>query len=207
MRIQCPECESAYRIDPGRLKPGTGRFKARCPRCNAVFSVALPADNSTPEQRPVAPPPPVAPQVPFPGTGVPVSATAKGADSKIGTKRVLVVDDSKFFRELIVDVLQPLALEFCLAGDGVEALEELRKGPFDLVMLDLNLPRLNGYELISAIRNDAALKTTTLLAMSGVFRKETDVARVVQAGADDFINKSFKPEQLQERVRNLLRGR
>lgn len=198
MKIQCPECESTYRIDPSRLKPGVARFKARCSRCNAVFSVNLPAAPQ-PQDGVVAPavgeavfsvPPPVRP---------PRQGTAG--------KKLLVVDDSKFFRELIVDVLKPLELDFQLAGDGIEALDILRQSPFDLVLLDLNLPRMNGYELIAAVRSDDTLKSTMLLAMSGVFRKETDVARVVQAGADDFINKSFKPEQLQERVRKLLKGR
>lgn len=201
MRIQCPECETAYRIDPNRLKSGSGRFKLRCPRCNAVFSVTLPALDPLQDRAAVAA------QPPLPRTVATAPPPTPAVAPTPGKKRVLVVDDSKFFRELIVDMLQPLALEFTLAGDGVEALEALRQGRFDLVMLDLNLPRLNGYELIEAIRKDPALRATILLAMSGVFRKETDVARVVQAGADDFINKSFKPEQLQERVRNLLKGR
>lgn len=199
MKIQCPECESSYRIDPSRLKPGVASFKARCTRCNAVFRVAIP-----PQEQPAQPVAPAAPSRPTP---VVPSPAAKAAPAGCVGKRVLVVDDSKFFRELIVDVLKPLELEFQLAGDGVEALECLRQGVFDLVLLDLNLPLMNGYELIAAVRSDAGLKNTHLLAMSGVFRKETDVARVVQAGADDFINKSFKPEQLQERVRKLLKGR
>lgn len=200
MKIQCPECESTYRLDPSRLKPGVTRFKGRCSRCNAVFSVVLPP-LEPPAQESVAPP-----QVSEPDPAVSTPPVRVPRPASAG-KRVLVVDDSKFFRELIVDVLKPLELEFQLAGDGVEALELLRQSPFDLVLLDLNLPRMNGYELIAAVRSDKALQTTTLLAMSGVFRKETDVARVVQAGADDFINKSFKPEQLQERVRKLLKGR
>ena len=200
MKIKCPECESSYRIDPSRLKPGVARVKARCPRCNAIFSVAIAPQEPPPAQ-------PVTPQVPSRPAPVAPAPSAKVAPVARGAKRVLVVDDSKFFRELIVDVLKPLELDFQLAGDGIEALDCLRQGGFDLVLLDLNLPRMNGYELIAAVRSDAGLKNTQLLAMSGVFRKETDVARVVQAGADDFINKSFKPEQLQERVRKLLKGR
>lgn len=197
MKIQCPECESTYRIDPSRVKPGVTKVKARCTRCNAVFSVTLPPPE--PQPQPVAAPVASKPAAVAPAPVKPTPAS--------GGKRVLVVDDSKFFRELIVDVLKPLELEFQLAEDGVVALELMQQGVFDLVLLDLNLPRMDGYELIAAVRSDASMKNTQLLAMSGVFRKETDVARVVQAGADDFINKSFKPEQLQERVRKLLKGR
>jgi predicted Zn finger-like uncharacterized protein len=197
MKIQCPECGASYRVDPARIQPGATSLKARCPRCNSVFSVPVSAADARSAPAPQAPAASAAVQ--------PVVPPAAAPESR--GKRVLVVDDSKFFRELIVDLLQPLELDCLLAADGVEALELMQDARPDLVMLDLNLPRMNGYELIAAIRSDAALKSTTVLAMSGVFRKETDVARVVQAGADDFINKSFKPEQLQERVRKLLKGR
>ncbi len=200
MRIHCPECESTYRIDPSRIKAGVARVKLRCTKCNAVFSVVI---SPQPQQVQEAAAAVAGKPAPVASPPVPIKPTPTGCAGK----RVLVVDDSKFFRELIVDVLKPLDLDFQLAGDGIEALELLRQNTFELVLLDLNLPRMNGYELIATVRSDASLQSTMLLAMSGVFRKETDVARVVQAGADDFINKSFKPEQLQERVRKLLKGR
>jgi predicted Zn finger-like uncharacterized protein len=121
-------------------------------------------------------------------------------------EKILVVDDSKFFRELIVDVLKPLSFDVHTAADGFEALDFIRRERPRLVILDLNLPQKNGYELIREVRADAAIGDVRLLAMSGVFRKETDVAEVTRAGADGFINKSFKPDQLQQRVSELLRG-
>ncbi len=120
---------------------------------------------------------------------------------------VLVVDDAKFFRELIVDVLKPLPIEVQAAADGAEALAFIRRERPALVILDLNLPDRNGYDLIREIRADAAIGDIRLLAMSGVFRKETDVAEVTRAGADGFINKSFKPNQLQQRVKEMLEKR
>lgn len=130
----------------------------------------------------------------------------QGADATAPPAQVLVVDDSKFFRELILDVLRPLNLGIITAADGIEALQAIRERSPALVILDLNLPGKNGYELIREVRADASLKGTRLLAMSGVFRKETEVLEVKQAGADDFINKSFKPKQLQQRVTSLLEG-
>lgn len=120
--------------------------------------------------------------------------------------RILVVDDSSFFRELILDVLRPLKAEILTAGDGNEALRAIRERRPALVILDLNLPGMSGYDLIRAVRSDAALEEIRLLAMSGVFRKESEVLDVKQAGANDFISKSFKPEQLLERVNRLLEG-
>lgn len=180
MTIQCPGCGARYRIDPSRVTKSIARVK--CPQCAVVFEVSL--------RRPQAEPP----AAPAPVAGPAASATVE----------VLVVDDSKFFRELVADVLKPLHLHFLMAGDGAEALQILRQRRPALVILDLNLPGMNGYELIREIRTDPFLRDLRLLAMSGVYRKETDAAEVQAAGADDFISKSFKPEQLQFRVKKLL---
>lgn len=177
MIIQCPACQARYQIDPERTSKRVARVK--CPKCADVFQVTL-----KPEE-----------------PGGESSATPAGAP------RVLVVDDSRFFRELILDVLRPMALTFLTAADGIEALQIIRRDRPELVMLDLNLPGKNGYELIREVKAEEALKNIRLLAMSGVYRKETDVSEVRHAGADDFINKSFKPEQLRERVAALLKRR
>jgi CheY-like chemotaxis protein len=119
-------------------------------------------------------------------------------------KAVLIVDDSSFFRELLADVLKPLHLRLLMAGDGAEALQLIRQKHPALVILDLNLPGMSGYDLIRQVRADPALGGLRLLAMSGIYRKETDAAEVHAAGADDFLSKSFNPEQLQLRVKKLL---
>ncbi len=119
-------------------------------------------------------------------------------------KKVLVVDDSRFFREMIVDVLQPLQVTFLTAGEGNEALQIIRMERPALTILDLNLPGLDGFSLIREVRSDPALKDLRLLAISGVFRKEKDALQAEAAGADDFLSKSFKPQQLLSRVSSLL---
>jgi predicted Zn finger-like uncharacterized protein len=184
MIIQCPECEARYRIDPSRATKTLARVK--CPQCAAVFEVDLVRVQAEPTVAAVTPA----------GTGFcPEDSTAA---------LVLIVDDSKYFRELIAEVLKPLQLCFLMAGDGDEALRIIRQQRPALVILDLNLPGMNGYELIRQVRVESALQNLRLLAMSGVYRKEADAAEVQAAGADDFVSKSFKPEQLQVRVRKLL---
>jgi CheY-like chemotaxis protein len=128
------------------------------------------------------------------------------SDSIPAVKKLLIVDDSKFFIELILDILKSLDVKFFTAADGEEALRIIRQEKPALVLLDLNLPRMNGYELIREVRDDLALRQVRLLAMSGVFRKDDDIKEVYRGGADDFISKSFKPEQLLERVHKLLGG-
>lgn len=182
MIIACPGCGARYRIDPSRAAKAVARIK--CPQCTKVFEIAVAVPDAAPA---------------FPEPAATVAPPAAPAAAK-----VLVVDDSKFFRELLIDVLRPLNLTFLLAADGAEALQLIRREHPSLVILDLNLPAMNGYELIREVRADASLCDIRMLAMSGVYRKETDAAQVQAAGADDFINKSFRPEQLQFRVQKLL---
>lgn len=186
MTIQCPECGARYRIDPSRVSKSVARVK--CPQCAAVFEVNL--RNAQAE----------------PPAAAPAPAGAGEASAVSPSAGVLIVDDSKFFRELVADVLKPLQLHLFMAGDGDEALQIIRQKRPALVILDLNLPGMSGYELIRQVRTDPSFGGLRLLAMSGVFRKETDAAEVQAAGADDFVSKSFKPEQLQVRVMKLLAG-
>lgn len=185
MTIQCPKCGVRYRIDPYGVNKAVARVK--CPQCAAVFEVSL--QNSLPAE----------------ASAPPLASTGTGAGTALSSAaNVLIVDDSSYFRELVVDVLKPLHLSFEMAGDGQEALQIIRQKRLALVILDLNLPGMSGYDLIREVRKDPAFDRLRLLAMSGVYRKETDAAEVQAAGADDFFSKTFKPEQLQQRVKKLL---
>ena len=178
-RIQCPQCQARYRFDPSKTNKSVVRIK--CPGCSHAFQVDLTTLQEDPAEQP-----------------------APDAGPQAAVKKILIVDDSGFFREVILDILKPLDLEIITAADGDEGLAVIHREKPALVMLDLNLPRKNGYELIREVRADAGLKNVRLLAMSGVFRKNEDISEVYRGGADDFISKSFKPEQLLERVKKLL---
>lgn len=139
-------------------------------------------------------------------SGFEVTLDAAAATSPISRERrkLLVVDDARFFREVVLDILQPLDADIYKAGDGAEALLLIRKHHPDLVILDLKLPKLDGYQLIREIRADPAIRHIRLLAMSSVYRQDEEIRQVTLAGADDFLNKSFKPEHLLQRVTRLL---
>ncbi|GAB4172034.1 MAG: hypothetical protein Tsb0017_20420 [Geothermobacteraceae bacterium] len=136
------------------------------------------------------------------GHGFEVSLTA-------GRQRplVLIVDDANFFRQVVLDILQPLNLDLIKAGDGEEALRLIRTERPDLVILDLKLPGMDGHRLIEEVRADPEIAGIRLLAMSSVFRSEEEARKVMAAGADDFLNKSFRPEHLLARVQALLENR
>lgn len=179
--LVCPECQSRYRVEYARLQ--TGPDRVRCARCSHVFAWSQAV--APPELAPRSPSSPVTPAPSLPPL-------------------VLIVDDSKFFREVIVDVLRPLPLRCFGVASAEETLALLRGERPALLLIDINLPGMNGYDLIRAIRANQALADVRILVLSAVYRRETDAAAAAEAGADDFMSKSFSPEQLQMRVRKLL---
>lgn len=180
--LVCPECQSRYRVESARLQAGPDRV--RCARCSHVFvwSQAV-----RPETAPLSPSAPVTPAPVLPPL-------------------VLIVDDSKFFREVIVDVLRPLPLRCLGVSSAEETLTLLRNERPALLLIDINLPGMNGYDLIRTIRADPALASVRILVLSAIHRRESDATAATAAGADDFMSKSFSPDQLQMRVRKLLEG-
>ena len=118
--------------------------------------------------------------------------------------KVLVVDDAHFFREMLVDLLMPSHLTLSSVENAAEALDQLYRQPCDLIVVDLNLPDKNGLDLIAEIRADSQINKTRILAMSGVYRREADGMDAIRAGADSFLTKSFRPDELREKVRKLL---
>ncbi|MCF6180170.1 MAG: response regulator [Geopsychrobacter sp.] len=134
-----------------------------------------------------------------------IAPTSKGEPPTIKPgPKVLIVDDARFFREMLVDLLQPLNLNLFLAETAASALEQLQTENPDLVMLDLNLPDQNGLEVIARIRADDRFKAIKILAMSGVYRREDDAMDAIRTGADAFINKSFRPDDLRNKIEKLL---
>ncbi len=118
--------------------------------------------------------------------------------------RILIVDDARFFRELIIDLLRGRELVLETADSAREAWEKLHQKDYALLMVDINLPDMNGLELIGKLRQDARLQNLKILSISGVYRKDTDAMSAIRAGADDFMPKSFQPDELTARIDRLL---
>jgi DNA-binding response OmpR family regulator len=118
--------------------------------------------------------------------------------------KILIVDDARFFRELTLDLLAKRDAELSTANSAKEAWEKLHQEKIDLLIVDVNLPDINGLELISKIRADAKINNIAILCISGVYRKDVDALKALRAGADDFISKSFQPDELNQRIDKLL---
>jgi len=116
----------------------------------------------------------------------------------------LIVDDSRVMREMVIACLRAQGgLSFTHAASGLEALEKLSLQAFDLIVLDLNMPDIGGYEVIEFIRGQDKLRDLPILVVT-TRGDEGSRARALSAGANRFMTKPFAPEALLTEVRALL---
>jgi CheY-like chemotaxis protein/HPt (histidine-containing phosphotransfer) domain-containing protein len=118
--------------------------------------------------------------------------------------RLLLVDDQREVTSLIRDALQSESLEFTEVRDGTTAFDLLKQQKFDLVILDLGLPGINGFDLLRIIREDESLHNLPILVLTGWDHLD-DKVRAFECGATDYLTKPFKVAELQARVRATLR--
>ena len=117
-------------------------------------------------------------------------------------RRILLVEDEQKIAESLRTGLQENGYEVIIAGDGLKAWEVFQQNAFDLVILDINLPGMNGFELCRTIRDsNAEIPIIMLTALNTL----NDKIEGYDAGADDYIIKPFEFRELQAKVRVLLR--
>ena len=116
--------------------------------------------------------------------------------------KILIVDDEAGIRDLLNDALRLSNYETFLAGDGVQALSALRANPVDLVIVDVNMPRMDGYEFLERLRASGDTTPTLFLTARG---ERPDVAKGLTIGADDYVTKPFGLEELLLRIAAILR--
>ncbi|NUN63393.1 response regulator [Pseudanabaena biceps] len=117
---------------------------------------------------------------------------------------VLVVEDSVTQREMIEDLLIGSGLKVKTAGDGVEALEKMQGQCPDIVVMDIVMPRMNGYELCRRIKTDPKTEGIPVVMCSSK-GEEFDRYWGMKQGADAYIAKPFQPQELVGTVKQLLR--
>ncbi len=117
---------------------------------------------------------------------------------------VLVVEDSVTQREMIEDLLKGIGLTVKTAGDGVEALEQIQGSCPDIVVMDIVMPRMNGYELCRRIKTDPKTERVPVVMCSSK-GEEFDRYWGRKQGADAYIAKPFQPQELVGTVKQLLR--
>ncbi len=128
----------------------------------------------------------------------------KPEEKKGGEKIILVVEDDKFLRELLVRKLELEGYVTSVAIDGQEALKKIDKEPPQLILLDLVLPGLDGFEVLKKIKADSATSKIPVLILSNLGQKE-EVEKGLNLGADDYLIKAhFTPEEIIAKIKKLL---
>lgn len=117
--------------------------------------------------------------------------------------RILAVDDTPDNLFLFKLALEQEGYDVCLVDDGKKALEKIKQSPPDLILLDVMMPGIDGYEVTKRIRQDRSLPFIPILLISAY--QESSVIHGLDAGADEFIRKPIQIDELQARVRSLLR--
>ncbi len=117
------------------------------------------------------------------------------------TRKILVVDDTRNVQTMLRDFLSGQEYEVMTASDGLEALDLVRSARPDLILLDIMMPNMDGYQFISTLRRES----TTPVIMITAKVQEADIIRGFDLGADDYITKPFRLRELLVRMRAVLR--
>ncbi|MBI1745046.1 MAG: response regulator [Acidobacteria bacterium] len=120
------------------------------------------------------------------------------------TQRILVVDDTQHNRDLLETLLVVEGYEVSTAKDGLAAIDFIEKSPPDLVLLDVMMPKMNGYEVCRWIKTNEATMLTPVVMITALNTLE-DKLQSIEAGADDFLTKPFNKFELKARIRALTR--
>jgi len=120
-------------------------------------------------------------------------------------KSILVVDDSETVRQVLQMTLGNAGFDVLEAGDGIDALDKLSMGQVDMLITDLNMPNMDGLELIKRVRQEGTHRFTPIVMLTTESSEEKKMAGR-EAGASGWIVKPFKPEQLLKVVKMVLGG-
>ena len=120
------------------------------------------------------------------------------------SKRILVVEDQPDNRQIIRDMLAPTDYEITEAENGEEALAAIAKQRPDLILMDIQLPIMDGYTATSKIKADPALRSIPIIAVTSSYALSGEEKKARAAGCDDYVPKPFSPRQLLAKIRQYL---
>jgi two-component system, OmpR family, alkaline phosphatase synthesis response regulator PhoP len=127
-------------------------------------------------------------------------------ESFLPQSTVLIVDDNPQNVELLQAFLESLPVKLITAADGVEALEKVRQFNPDLILLDIMMPRMSGFQVCKRVKSDPKTKDIQVLMVTAL-NELGDIEQATECGTDDFVSKPVNKFELLTRVRSLLRVR
>jgi two-component system, cell cycle response regulator DivK len=121
------------------------------------------------------------------------------------TKRILVIEDTEDNRQIVRDLLESAGYELIEALDGIEGVAAAERENPDLILMDIQLPGIDGYEATRRIRAIPALAKVPIIAVTS-YALSGDEAKTRAAGCDGYVAKPFSPRQLLAKIREFLPG-
>jgi DNA-binding response OmpR family regulator len=117
--------------------------------------------------------------------------------------KILIAEDERDIRELILFTLQFGGFEVETARDGAEAVEKAQQDKFDLILMDVRMPRMTGYQACDKLKEIESTKDIPVIFLSAK-GQETEVQHGLEIGAADYILKPFAPDQLTRQIKEVL---
>ena len=118
--------------------------------------------------------------------------------------KILIIEDDKFLLSLIVEKFIRLGFDAEAAVDGEEGLNKIISNKYDLVLLDMILPKMDGFKILEEVKKNQSLKNLPIIVASNLYDKN-DIDRAMSLGAADYIIKAYNsPENIVDRVKAFL---
>jgi CheY-like chemotaxis protein len=115
------------------------------------------------------------------------------------TKHILIADDDILFRELLIARLEGTGLVYDTASDGAEALAKATQGAYDLLLLDLRMPKLDGLRVLEGVRSSPRVRNTKVIVLTAS-RSDADIDEAERLGVDSYLSKPVDIERLFDRI-------
>lgn len=127
-------------------------------------------------------------------------------DLDLSKSRIMLIDDNEQNLELLLAYLEDLGATLVTALDGMEAIDAIEREIPDLILLDVMMPRMSGFQVCAKIKGDPATRDIPVVMVTAL-NEVADIERAVECGADDFLTKPVHKLELVTRVKSLLRVR